>query len=183
MYSASLLEWFMCTTIIRSAKMNFLRCFLRFSNNLENWIYEVWHRHFLTYVIFELQVRAGFVKTVTSSSLPKAVHLTFSFSKYCPFTAKHASILSTHFFYSGFKILLRNAPKDRLGFLYHLGICFEVLVTQFTFQRWKQPEFEKPLSAEWSFPHLIFLILYKILQRNVVQSKHAFFLVMWQHPV
>ncbi len=61
---------------------------------------------------------------LTSSSPSEAVHLTFSFSKYCPFTAKHASILSTYF-YGDFK-LLQKVSQDHLGFPDHLGICFQV---------------------------------------------------------
>ncbi len=58
---------------------------------------------------------------------------------YHTFVAKHASILSTHF-YGDFKLLLWNTSKDGLHFLDHLGISFEVPVMQFMFQQQKQPE-------------------------------------------
>ncbi len=70
----------------------------------------------------------------------RAVHLTFSSLKYCPLEVKHASILSTQFFNRGYKLLLRNASKDRLGFLDHLAFCFKVSPAQLMFQRRKQPE-------------------------------------------
>ncbi len=73
------------------------------------------------------------IYSLTSFSVSEGVHLTFSFSKYHLFAAKHASILSTQFFNDGFKLLLWNVFKDHLGFLDHLGICFEVPETQFTF--------------------------------------------------
>ncbi len=77
----------------------------------------------------------------TSSSLSEAVNLTFSISKYSRFAAKHTFCLLTHFFNGGFKLLIWKVSKDHLGLLDHLGICFEVLVKQFTLQRRKQPEF------------------------------------------
>ncbi len=45
-----------------------------------------------------------------------------------PFVTKHATILWTHFLNGGFK-LLRNASKDYVGFLDHLGIYLEVPAT------------------------------------------------------
>ncbi len=44
-----------------------------------------------------------------------------------------SSISHLPILYGGFK-LLRNASKDSLGFLDHLGIGFEIPVPQFTFQ-------------------------------------------------
>ncbi len=112
---------------------------------------------------------------LTFSSLSGAVHLTFSFSQYYSFAAKHASTLLTYFFYGGFNLLLWNASNNlRLGFLDHLGTCFEGSAAQFTFQRWKQPEFRKPFSTERLFPISIFLISYKILWCNIVRLKHPF---------
>ncbi len=65
------------------------------------------------------------IYSFTSSSLSEDVYLIFSFSKYRSFIAKHASILSNHFLNGSFKFLW-NVHKYRLGFLDHLGICFEV---------------------------------------------------------
>ncbi len=101
--------------------------------------------------------------SLTTFSLSKAVHLTFSFSKYHLYVAKHAFIFSTHFFNGGLKLLFQNVSRDCLGFFGYLGICFEVSATHFTFQQWKQPEFGKPLSTERSFPLSIFLISLKFL--------------------
>ncbi len=81
-----------------------------------------------------------------------AIHLTFSFSKYRPFATINAFIILTYFFNCCFKFFLWNASKDCSGFLDHLQICFEVSAMQFTFQRCKQLEFGKPLSALRSFP-------------------------------
>ncbi len=52
------------------------------------------------------------------------VHFTFSFSKYHPCAAKHASILSTYFLW-WFQTPLEYI-QGYVGFLGHLGICFEV---------------------------------------------------------
>ncbi len=63
------------------------------------------------------------IYSLTSPSLSEAIHLTYSFSKYRMFAAKHATNLSNHFFYGAFKLLLWNVSEDRLDFLDRLGIC------------------------------------------------------------
>ncbi len=55
------------------------------------------------------------IYSLISSSLSKAIHLTFFSSKYHPFATKHDSILPTHFFNVDFKLFLWNAFKDHLG--------------------------------------------------------------------
>ncbi len=42
--------------------------------------------------------------------------LIFSFSKYCLFAAKHASTLSTYFFYGSFKLLLLGMGEKSIFF-------------------------------------------------------------------
>ncbi len=88
------------------------------------------------------------------------IHLTFSFSKYHLFVAKHASILSTHFF-----MAVSNSS---------FGICskivwvswitwasFKVPAAHFTFQCWKQPEirWRKVWVVRWIFHHFNIAVL------------------------
>ncbi len=91
----------------------------------------------------------------------------------CTFDILFLKMPSIHFFNDGLT-LLWNVSKDRLGFLDHLGICLEVLATQFMFQQWKQPKFGKPFSIERLFPFSIFLISHNIIWLNVVWLKNSF---------
>ncbi len=55
------------------------------------------------------------IYSLTSSSLSKAVHWTFSFSKYHPFAAKHAFILSTYILLWWFQIILLESVQRSFG--------------------------------------------------------------------
>ncbi len=114
--------------------------------------------------------------------------MTFSFSKYRTFAAKHALTLFTHF-YGGFKLLLQNVSKDCLGFLDYLGICFEVS-TQFMFQQWKEPEttLHEVQPAQWMLHHFSVVVLKPLLhkrsrtQLSIVLIKNPPSMKFWSFP-
>ncbi len=65
------------------------------------------------------------IYSLASFSLSQTVHLTFSSQNTIRLQLSMLPFFQP-IFYGGFKFLLRNASKDHLGFLDHLGICFDV---------------------------------------------------------
>ncbi len=97
------------------------------------------------------QITAGFVKTVPCTYKIYIQKHNFIHSHYPHFPrlyVRHFLSLNTiclqltrfHSFNpicNGGLKLLRKASKDHTGFVDHLGICFKIPATQFTFQWWK----------------------------------------------
>ncbi len=128
--------------------------------------------------------------SLTSSPLSEAVRgctLTFYFSKYLLFAGKHASILSTHFFNGGFKLLLQNKSIDCLGFLDYLNICFKVLAAQCTLQWQKQSEITQYeiWVARWMLDHVNVMafepLLYKSshMRLSIISMKNSLSKKFW----
>ncbi len=103
------------------------------------------------------------------------------------FTAEQSSIRSTHFFNDGFRLRFWNGSKDHLSFLDHLGICFEVLASQFMFQQWKQPEIARcEVRAVWWMLRYFYVAALKPflhksshMQPSIVLMKNPLLKMFW----
>ncbi len=102
------------------------------------------------------------------------IHLTFSFSKYRLFAAKHTSILSTYFFNGGYRTSPLEFVQRSSGFLGSPGHLFRSsnhtvhVSTVETTWIWKA-SFNRVIVSTFDF-----LISHKILHRRIIWSKHQF---------
>ncbi len=109
--------------------------------------------------------------TPSSSSLSKAVRLYI-----WHFLSRNITLLQLNmfpffppifFFYRGFKLLLRNLYKDRLGFLDQLGIYFKVPAMQFMIQWRGQSEITQyKVWTVWMLHHFNVVLLTSLLHKS-----------------